>query len=444
MASTINSGKIAFAPQIVTSTFSGNGTLFAGDTNYTLYRSDDNGSSFRLAYTFPSQTNDTTGFTGYVMMLFIDSKDNIFVSIPGTNRLYRSTNFGLAFTEVLRTNGIYNGGYYVAMTEDASGNLYTTTYCNSDIDYPQTFKSTDGGATWKSIVVCSVVHMHNVKVNPNNGYLYIVCGEYAEGNSHGSIDAEKVFRSTDGGTTWALMVDRNSTSPTVYAVMQFDGNWVYIGSDMAYAVNFIDRFYDDGAVGKDMYGNGTTVAIQRVYTSPASDGALPFISACWYNHTLFFSSSVEFTGGTARIISSTDGLTWNTIKTVSYTPINHHCNMLTSNPKDVMVSSDGPNANFVVLTEPDPAPTPSPTPAPTPTTTPSPTASPKPSLPPTKEPVPTPTPIPTPRETPIIPSPTATQKQNTFSFDIITVVAMVLLFFIIVAGEVTLVRRLLK
>jgi hypothetical protein len=57
------------------------------------------------------------------MMLFIDSKDNIFVSIPGTNTLYRSTNFGLAFTEVLRTKGIYNGGYYVAMTEDALGNL---------------------------------------------------------------------------------------------------------------------------------------------------------------------------------------------------------------------------------------------------------------------------------------------------------------------------------
>ena len=60
LASTINSGKIAFAPQIVASTFSGNGTLFAGDNNYTLYRSDDNGTSFRLAYTFPSQTNDTT------------------------------------------------------------------------------------------------------------------------------------------------------------------------------------------------------------------------------------------------------------------------------------------------------------------------------------------------------------------------------------------------
>jgi hypothetical protein len=405
-ASTINFDSVSFSPQITCSMFTGNGTLFAGDNNYTLYRSDDNGATFTIAYRFTNQTNSTGGFTGYFMMLFIDSKNNIFVSIPGTNRLYRSGSFGLNFTEVLRTNSTIYDGYYVAMSEDSSGNLYTTTYSNNDSDYPQTFKSADGGVTWKTIILCSVPHMHNVIVNPNNGYLYVVSGEYGEGNLHGNADSERIFRSIDGGATWKIIIERNMTSPKIYAVLQFDGNWTYIASDMANATNFIDRFYDDGIIGKTLNGTGTTAVVQRVYTSPANDGTLPFISTCWFNNSMIFSTSVEFTNGTARIILSKDGLTWNTIKSVNYTSLQHHCNMLTSNPKDRLFGSDGPNANFVIINQPDPVPTPTPSPSPSPTSTPSPSPTPTPTP---EEPSPTATPTPTPTSAPSpIPNPTTT------------------------------------
>jgi hypothetical protein len=445
MASTFNSDQLSFAPQIVCSAFSGNGTLFAGDNNYTFYRSDDNGTSFNLAYKFPAQTNSTSGFAGYTMMLFVDSNNHIFVSIPTTNRLYRSVDFGSTFTEVLKTNSTINDGFYVAMTEDQSGNLYTSTYSNNDSNYPQTFKSTDGGATWKTIITCQVVHMHNVKVNPNNGYLYVICGEYGD-NIHGNVDAERVFRSKDGGATWKILIERNTTSPKIYATMQFDGNYVYLGSDMAFTTNFIDRFYDDGVIGMYLNGTGTLAAVQRVYTSPASDGALPFISAIRFNQSLVFSSTVEFTVGTARIISSADGLTWSTIKAVNYTSVQHHCNMLTSNPNDVLVGSDGVNANYRIANIPDPVvtstPTPSYSPSPTPTITSIsiiPSATPKPSTTPNPTATPSTEPSATPTATPTSPAPTA-QTQSIFNFDVSAAIIIVAVV-IIIAGSITVIRK---
>jgi len=70
--------------------FASNGTLFAGDINYNLYRSDDNGFTFRLIYQFSTPQNPVTSIAGYVWTIFVDSRNNLFVSIPCSNRLYRS------------------------------------------------------------------------------------------------------------------------------------------------------------------------------------------------------------------------------------------------------------------------------------------------------------------------------------------------------------------
>lgn len=79
-----------FSGQMYSSTFASNGRLFVGDNNYTLYRSDD-GSSFRLIYQFPKQSNPSSMVTGFVWNIFVDSRNSLFVFIPDTNRLYRST-----------------------------------------------------------------------------------------------------------------------------------------------------------------------------------------------------------------------------------------------------------------------------------------------------------------------------------------------------------------
>jgi len=212
------------------SVFAVNGTLFAGGGNYRLYRSDDGGVTFRQIYQFSAQPNATSPIAGYVMTIFIDSRNYIFVSIPATNRLYRSIDFGATFTKVLVNAAALNDGFYIAMIEDSTGALYAATYAFS-LQNPPLQKSTDGGATWSAVRRFSAVHLHNVKFNPQNGYLYVVTGEWTRG--YNNQESERVFRSKDFGATWSTVVNRplevKAQGSTVYYPMLFNGNYVYLG-----------------------------------------------------------------------------------------------------------------------------------------------------------------------------------------------------------------------
>jgi hypothetical protein len=380
-----------FPGQICGSVYAANGTLFAGDSNYRLYRSDDDGATFRQIYQFPAQPNANSPIAGYVMMIFIDSRNYIFVSIPSTNRLYRSVDFGASFTQVLSNGATLNDGFYIAMTEDSNGALYAATYGFS-LQNPPLQKSTDGGATWSAIRRFSTVHLHNVKFNPQNGYLYVVTGEWTKGSSN--QECERIFRSKDLGATWSTAVNRPSEvqaqGSTVYYPMLFSGNWVYLGSDQAHQHNWIDRFYDDGQSG--------SYALQRVYSFP-QDGYFPVYSGAWLGSTLLFSSTPEFYSGTSRIVGSDDGVNWQIIRSTAASQSQHHTGVLTANPKGAAFFSDGPGLNYVITQQTTPVP-PTPTPTATPTSAPTPTVSPTPAPTPTVTPTPTPTPSASPTETP--------------------------------------------
>jgi hypothetical protein len=386
-----------FPGQMCASYFAANGTLFAGDSNYKLYRSDDNGASFRQIYQFPSQSSPNSAITGYVLMIFIDSRGYIFVSIPGTNRLYRSVDFGVSFTQVLVTGGSQNDGFYIAMTEDSQGSLYAATYCYSI--YPQNpplMKSSDGGANWTAIRRFSAVHLHNVKFNPANGYLYVVTGEWTNGCNN--QECERIFRSKDLGATWSIAVNRpqelQAEGNTVYNPMLFSGNWVYIGSDEAYKYNWIDRFQDDGSS-----SNFTT---QRVYNFP-QDGYFPVYSAATFGTTLLFSSTAEFYSGSSRIVVSDDGVNWQIMKSTAVSQSQHHTGVLTANPKGAVFYSDGSGLTYSITQQTSP-PTVAPTASPTATPTPTPTATPTPA------PTDTPTPEPTYYSPPVVDQPNPTQS----------------------------------
>lgn len=407
-----------FPGQMCASFYAANGTLFAGDSNYKLYRSDDGGASFRQIYQFPTQPTPVSDLKGYVLMIFIDSRGYIFVSIPGTNRLYRSIDFGASFAEVLISGGSKSDGFYIAMTEDSQGGLYAATYSNSV--YPQNpplQKSSDGGATWTAIRRFSAVHLHNVKFNPANGYLYAVTGEWT--NTYNNQESERVFRSKDFGATWSIAVNRpqelQAQGSTVYNPMLFSGNWVYLGSDQAYKYNWIDRFQDDGSA--------SNFTVQRVYNF-SQDGYFPVYSAALFGSTILFSSTPEFYSGTSRIVASDDGVNWQVIKTTSVNQSQHHTGVLTINPKAAVFYSDGSGLTYSI-TQQAPPPTATPTPTPTETPTPEPTyvsppiiEQPNPTQSttqhatyatpaPTKTPIPTPTPTPTATTTPT-PTPTNT------------------------------------
>lgn len=397
-----------FPGQICGSVFAVNGTLFVGGSNYRLYRSDDGGVTFRQIYHFSAQPNASSPIAGYVMTIFIDSRNYIFVSIPATNTLYRSINFGATFTQVLVNAAALNDGFYIAMTEDSTGALYAATYAFS-LQNPPLQKSTDGGTTWSEIRRFSAVHLHNVKFNPQNGYLYVVTGEWTRG--YNNQESERVFRSKDFGATWSTVVNRplevQAQGSTVYYPMLFNGNYVYLGSDQAHQYNWIDRFYDDG--------QNVSYALQRVYSFP-QDGYFPVYSAAWLGKTLLFSSTPEFYPGTSRIVGSDDGVTWQVIRSTAASQLQHHTGVLTANPKGAAFFSDRQGLNYMITqqTAPEsPTPTSTLTPTVTPTPTPAPTASATPTPTPAATSTPTETPFPTPEPTfysPAIINPIPTQS----------------------------------
>jgi len=356
----------SFSGQLCCSYFAPDGTLFAGDNDFNLYRSDDNGGSFRLIYHFPSQPNPASSVNGYVWDIFVDSHSTVFVSIPGTNRLYRSSNFGSSFSEVLNTGGSQNDGFYIALTEDSSGNLYAATYCNSVYpNNPAVLKSSNGGVTWSVLQTFACVHLHTVKYNPADGYLYVATGEWGLGYNNG--DCERIFRSKDLGQTWTAViqrpVDMAAEGDTVYLSMMFDGRWVYLGTDQAFKPNWIDRFYDDGS--------DSASTLQTVYSFP-SDCNFPVVSAVWLDDVMLFSSTAEFSDGTARVVASEDGVNWQIIKSHSTSASLHHTNILTSNPQGIVFGSNGPGETFSISENTPPTPTATVTPTPTPTSTPTP------------------------------------------------------------------------
>lgn len=355
-----------------------NGVLWAGDKNFTLWKSTDNGVTFRSVYILPHE-NTVAHYpnpqSGIVWMVFVDSRGYIFVSAGGDkNCLYRSIDGGVNFNAVLNANDTTNRSFYIAMTEDNQGNLYAATYTIAvGVAQPLLLKSTNGGASWVKIGNFSIIHFHNIKFNPFNGYLYAVTGERS-GSLSSCNDSEKIFRSKDFGATWSLVVDRTDALGTVYLGIAFVGNWVYVGQDYPGRTCQIHRFYDDG----------TGPSIPQVVYTPPSDGCMPFISGAFFNNSLFFANCGEAQTGTSRIVTSADGVNWNVLYSSSVTTSDIRWNFFTTNPRSGIIFGTI-KAGYPYLIKdvaPMPTATPTPSPSPTPTATPDPTVEPTPTTPP--------------------------------------------------------------
>ena len=354
------------------------GVLYAGDKNFNIYKSIDNGVSFTKIYTLPGTYDASNQYSGMVWNVFVDSRNYVFASGGGTGSLFRSINGGSSFSQVLKTNGTTLESFYISMTEDSNGYLYTVTYTNGAA-VPYILKSVDGGATWSRIAQLSVIHYHTIKFNSADGYLYVATGE-------GTLaDCAKIVRSGDGGATWATVVQRNDNLGTVYLAMAFSGRYVYVGQDYPNRICQIMRFYDDGS---------TNITPQVVYTPP-NDGYMPMMSATILgSNSLVFANTAETSNGVSRILASTDGTTWIVLRSqsLSYTTENRW-NVLTVHPRSGMIfGTMRPGDEYKIIDAPTASAAPTPTSTPIPTATPSPT--------PIPAPIPTATPMPTPTATP--------------------------------------------
>ena len=204
-----------------------------------LYKSIDEGETYNLAYTFPDSPTDTR-------CLFIDSNDQIFVSNLGhtsgtAGRLYRSTNGGGNFTEVMAVP-------IWPMDEDPSGNLYAGQY---DWDpaagaAAKIWKSTGGGGSgnWTDIGHAAWVdagqdHIHGLRINPTDSYLYTTIGD--------AMAQRGCWRSKlKDGSDWVFKARVNNDLDAFIGCAVKD-DYIYLGTDYKIAgkEGRIWRFQDD-------------------------------------------------------------------------------------------------------------------------------------------------------------------------------------------------------
>jgi len=185
------------------------GRIFCASTGQDVWRSTDGGVSWTKVLDRPRK--------GPPMMLFVDSRDYIFVPFyeAGMN-LWRSTDHGESWTEVASKQGIlWHWG------ETSNGTLLINYYSDNN---PYVIRSTDAGATWsiwfnatKEGYDCK--HVHVVRVNPFNDDIWVGTGD-GLGKSH-------VLRYRNDTRSWEECMH---AQPTDFI---FDSNYVYIVPDAA-------------------------------------------------------------------------------------------------------------------------------------------------------------------------------------------------------------------
>jgi hypothetical protein len=173
---------------------------------------------------------------------------------------------------------------------------------------------------------------------------------------------------------------------------------------------------------------------------------MPFASGTYFNNTLIFGNCPENQTGIARIITSADGLTWNTLYSANVTSADVRWNLFTTHPRGSIFGTMKTGYSYQIKDIPPAPPPPPPTPEPTVTPTPpsptdptmptyspnpapssttytitiplstNPTPSPKPK--PTSTPQTTTTATPTPKPTSTPPAPTLTTIANSPSIEV--------------------------
>jgi hypothetical protein len=276
------------------------GNIYVG-YQYKIYKSTDNGETFSLIHTIPTQSNPQPDYAGRVWCVFIDSRDYVFVSAGSTNRLYRSMDGGESFGEVLNMNRALNDGQIANIAEDENGHLYGAEFCATGYSLnPRLWKSTDGGVNWSAVKSWSVGHLHGVYFNSFNDFLYVLTGE-----TIGS-ERDRVYRSKNGGSDWQILVDTQSID-VPYLACDFIDDYVYLGQDKYTATCNIHCFQDDGV--------SESFTPATVFINPYD--RTPWFSATRVGDYLAFAGCRDVDNGNALIVRSLNGIDWEIVMTCS-------------------------------------------------------------------------------------------------------------------------------
>ena len=206
------------------------GDLLAG-WHGSLHVSRDRGKSFSLMHEFPDEERINT------TLVHEDSRGFIYFSARDKGRLHCSTDGGQTFSVVL--DGI--GGSIRGFSEDADGRLYAGGYSRQG---PARLYVSDNGTSWKCTYEWDARHIHDVRVNLENGWLYVVVGE---GTPKKTPFSHSVYRSMDRGLSFIRVVAPAHKNRPLFLPINFSGSTVILGTDHSEGGNYIALFEDTGA-----------------------------------------------------------------------------------------------------------------------------------------------------------------------------------------------------
>lgn len=179
------------------------------------------------------------------------------------------------------------------------------------------YKSTDGGRTWTHMGLRETQHIGRVIVDPvDNDTVYVA----ALGKLWGANDERGVFKTTDGGRTWAKV--KFVDADTGFVDMAMDPSNRQVLYAAAYQRRRTPWGYNGGGAGSGLY---KTVDGGRTWTKLAGglpDGILGRIGiAIWRKNPRVVYATVEHrtNGGTYR--SDDAGATWRKVNTLNPRPM---------------------------------------------------------------------------------------------------------------------------
>ena len=193
------------------------GHIFAkvGEQNL-IVRSTDNGITWIEA---------NEGLPVYIGFLQITPDDIIFIT-AGASGLYRSTDNGDSWTQVLNQN-IVSGYFSPPLVYNSNGHLFIG--ASNGV-----YRSTDNGATWQQTSL-SNVGVNNLGIN-DSGYVFA------------AVDYSGIFRSTDSGDSWTLINNGIQSYPytNTFYLSPTGSIFIVIFDDWSFPMYGIYRSNDNG------------------------------------------------------------------------------------------------------------------------------------------------------------------------------------------------------
>jgi photosystem II stability/assembly factor-like uncharacterized protein len=213
---------------------------------------------------FGGRVVDVAGVPGKPDLLFVGA---------ASSGLYRSTNGGITFESVFNDGNTLSIGA-IAVQPDRPDVIYVGTgegFPRNSISFGDgIYKTTDGGKTWTHLGLTDAERFARIVIHPTNPQIVLAA---AMGHAFGANTERGVYRTSDGGKTWARTLFVNDS--TGASDVQFDPkdpSIVYAGM---YDYERKPWTFRSGGAGSGLYRSADGGATWTRLTDPALRNGLP-------------------------------------------------------------------------------------------------------------------------------------------------------------------------